>query len=180
MPGSMSKRAQPVLHVDELTLRPWALRDVPALVTAYADPAIQHWHTRSMTAAEAEDWVQAANRSWTTETAANWAVTERGAVLGRMAVRSVDLAEGLAGIGYWVVPAARGHAVAPRSLVAVTAWALDELGLHRLELEHSTANEASCRVAQKADYLLESTKRSQALHRDGWHDVHLHTHLNHD
>ena len=108
----MSKRAQPVLHVDELTLRPWALHDVPGLVTAYADPGIQHWHTRSMTAAEAEEWVHAANCSWTTETAANWAVTERGAVLGRMAVRSIDLAEGLAGIGYWVVPAARGRAVA--------------------------------------------------------------------
>jgi RimJ/RimL family protein N-acetyltransferase len=33
---------------------------------------------------------------------------------------------------------------------------------------------ASCRVAQKAGYLLEGTKREHWLFADGWHDVHLH------
>jgi RimJ/RimL family protein N-acetyltransferase len=83
----------------------------------------------------------------------------------------------LAGIGYWVVPAAQGRGIAPRALVPVSDWAINELGLHRLELEHSTRNQASCRVAEKAGYSLESTKRSQALHQDGWHDMHLHVRL---
>ena len=85
----------------------------------------------------------------------------------------MDLEDGLAEIGYWVVPSARGRGIAPRALVAVSNWAIDELRLHRLELQHSTKNEASCRVAEKAGYPLESTKRSQALHDDGWHDMHL-------
>jgi RimJ/RimL family protein N-acetyltransferase len=62
------------LYVDELTLRPWTVGDVPSLVAAYADPAIQRWHTRSMTLTEADEWVSALNGSWTNETAANWAV----------------------------------------------------------------------------------------------------------
>jgi GNAT superfamily N-acetyltransferase len=53
-------------------------------------------------------------------------------------LRRVDLEDGLAEIGYWVVPAARGRGIAPRALVAVSNWAIDELGLHRLELQHST------------------------------------------
>jgi RimJ/RimL family protein N-acetyltransferase len=89
----------------------------------------------------------------------------------------VDLADGLATIGYWVVSAARGRGIAPRALVTVTDWAIQKLGLHRLELEHSTRNPASCRVAEKAGYSLESTKRSQGLHADGWHDMHLHVRL---
>jgi RimJ/RimL family protein N-acetyltransferase len=59
----------------------------------------------------------------------------------------------------------------------VTEWALEDVGLHRLELEHSTHNLSSCRVAEKAGYRWESTKRSQAKHQDGWHDMHLHVRL---
>jgi [ribosomal protein S5]-alanine N-acetyltransferase len=168
IPGSMRRRAQPVLYVDELTLRPWTVGDVPSLVAAYADPVIQRWHARWMTLTEANEWVSAVNESWKSETAANWAVTEGGGLVGRMSLRTVDLEDGLAGIGYWVVSAARGRGIAPRALVAVSDWAINELGLHRLELEHSIRNEASCRVAEKAGYSLESTKRSQALHQDGW------------
>jgi [ribosomal protein S5]-alanine N-acetyltransferase len=76
--------------------------------------------------------------------------------------------------GYWVLPAARGTGVAPRAVQAVTRWALDDLGVHRIELVHSVANPASCQVASKAGYLLEGTMRSASLHADGWHDMHLH------
>ena len=137
-------------------------------------PALAH---PALTLTEADEWVSAVNGSWTNETAANWAVTEGGELVGRMSLRTLDLEDGLAGIGYWVVSAATGRGIAPRTLVAVSDWAINELGLHRLELEHSTRNEASCRVAEKAGYSLESTKRSQALHEDGWHDMHLHVRL---
>jgi [ribosomal protein S5]-alanine N-acetyltransferase len=116
----MASRAQPVLYVDELILRPWAAADVPALSAAYADPAIRHWHTRSMTRSEASQWVSAANGGWASETAANWAVTARDGLVGRMSLRTVDLEDGLAEIGYWVVPAARGRGIAPRALVSVS------------------------------------------------------------
>ncbi len=172
--GSMALSAQPILRADELLLRPWESGDVAALVAAYSDPAIQRWHTRTMTSAEAADYVSASNTAWTSETGANWAVTEAEHVVGRMAVRTIDLDEGLGMIGYWATPAGRGRSVAPRALRAVSTWALQDLGLHRLELEHSTINAASCRVADKAGYTWESTKRSQALHTDGWHDMHVH------
>jgi RimJ/RimL family protein N-acetyltransferase len=131
-----------------------------------------------MDASEAAQWIAAAASSWLTETGASWAVTlSTGELLGRMSLRTVDLEEGLADIGYWVVPSARGHGVAPRALVMVSDWALGDLGLHRLELEHSTRNRPSCRVAAKAGYQLEGIKRSSALHEDGWHDVHVHVQL---
>lgn len=118
----MASRIQPVLYVDELTLRPWTAADVPALSAAYADPAIRHWHNRSMTWSEAGQWVSTANRGWASETAANWAVTAKDGLVGRMSLRTVDLEDGLAEIGYWVVPSARGRGIAPRALVAVSNW----------------------------------------------------------
>ncbi|WP_220447027.1 GNAT family N-acetyltransferase [Nonomuraea deserti] len=67
--------------------------------------------------------------------------------------------------------------MASLALAALTAWALDEIGFHRLELDHSTRNTASCGVATKCGYLLEGTKRSAAVHDDGRHDMHLHARI---
>lgn len=104
----MALRAQPVLRSAELLLRPWEPGDVSAIVAAYSDPAIQRWHARTMTSAEAADYVIACNAAWLAETGANWAVTEAELVVGRMSMRTIDLVEGLGMIGYWVTPAGAG------------------------------------------------------------------------
>jgi hypothetical protein len=85
--------------------------------------------------------------------------------------------DGVAECTYWVLPAARGRGVATGATVAMARWALHDLGLHRLELRHATANPASCRVAARAGFGLEGTLRGAMQHPDGWHDMHLHARL---
>jgi RimJ/RimL family protein N-acetyltransferase len=41
-------------------------------------------------------------------------------------------------------------------------------------------NVASCRVALYAGFAAEGTKRGEARHADGWHDMHLHARLEND
>lgn len=176
----MCRRPQPRLSIDELTLRPWRRSDAPALVEAYRDPAIRQWHARTMTEDEAVRWVLTYNERWTAETGAEWAVVADDVLLGRMALRKLDLVEGLGLAAYWVVPAARGRRVATRALLAMTEWMFTDLGGHRIELEHAAANVASCRVAEKAGYRAEGTKRRSTRHPDGWHDMHLHARLRDD
>ena len=148
---------------------------------AYQDPVIQHWHTRQPASeAQVRDWFEQYRQSWEREEGASWAVTRGDEVLGRMAMGSLNLDDGVAGCGYWVLPAARGTGVAPRALMAVSAWALGVAGFHRLHLSHSTRNDASCRVALKAGFRLEGTKRSDAIHSDGRHDMHLHARIRGD
>lgn len=178
--GSMAALAQPELPAQDLLLRPWQPSDRRTVVAGYADPAIRRWHCRSMTDDEAGDWIAAWSRRWSGETGAGWAVLAAGHVVGQISLRRVDLAEGLAEVSYWVLPSARGRRVAPRALSAVTAWSFATLRLHRVELCHSTVNLASCRVARYAGFTLEGTKRSEARHTDGWHDMHLHSRLDHD
>ncbi|WP_370619875.1 GNAT family N-acetyltransferase [Mumia sp. Pv 4-285] len=174
-PGTLSNRPQPTFTADGLTVRPWRASDVDALVRAYEDPEIQRWHVRSMTSAEAAAWITSAEARWSVESGAQWAVVDRDdALLGRVGIRDVDLADGLTELGYWTVPAARGQGVAPRALTTVVRWMLDDIGFHRIEIEHSTENPASCRVAERVGFALEATRRSCALHADGWHDMHVH------
>jgi RimJ/RimL family protein N-acetyltransferase len=178
--GRMRSQAQPVLRVDELVLRPWRDSDSGALVQAYADPAIQQWHGRSLTPDEAMAWVTQRGSRWDGETGADWAVVAADGVVGRVSLGSVDLAAGVAEAGYWVVPDRRGRGIAGRSLRSMTDWTFHEIGLHRIALVHSVANEASCRVATSAGFAYEGTARGQALHPDGWHDMHLHARLETD
>ena len=181
--GSLAGSPQPVLSAPGgLLLRPWETTDVEVFLGAYDDPMIQRWHTRQPRSAEhVREWFDRYRQDWAAETGAHWAVTRGGReVLGRIALGRMDLDDGVGECSYWVLPAARGAGVAPRALTALSAWAFDDAGFHRLELDHSTRNDASCRVAVKAGFLLEGTKRSDAVHADGRHDMHLHARIRGD
>lgn len=175
--GVLAASPQPALAVGPgVLLRPWEPADAPVFLSAYQDAETRRWHTRRpRTEAEVLEWFAAYRRDWAGERGGHWAVArDDGEVLGRIALRHFDFDDGVAGVGYWTLPAARGAGVATQAVRALSAWALEEIGFHRLELDHSTRNHASCRVAVKSGYVLEGTKRGSAVHDDGRHDMHLH------
>ncbi|MGK5741239.1 GNAT family N-acetyltransferase [Micromonospora sp. URMC 103] len=181
--GALAAGPQPVLPAEgDLLLRPWESPDAPVFFAAYRDPAIRHWHTRQPASEEqVHEWFARYREAWEQETGASWAVTrDGGEVLGRIALSGLNLDDGVAGCAYWVLPAARGAGVASRALRALSVWALGEAGFHRLQLDHSTRNHASCRVALASGFRLEGTKRSDAVHSDGRHDMHLHARIRGD
>ncbi|WP_145911232.1 GNAT family N-acetyltransferase [Kitasatospora viridis] len=180
LPGTACGSPQPVLPAAPgLVLRPWQPADAPAFLAAYQDPEIRRWHTRRPhSEADVHAWFDRYHQDWERERGAHWAVARSdGEVLGRIASGSWDFDDGIAGVSYWVLPSARGAGVATLAVTALAAWALEEIGFHRLQLDHSTRNRASCRVATKSGFLLEGTKRGAAVHDDGRHDMHLHARL---
>ncbi|WP_405674636.1 GNAT family N-acetyltransferase [Streptomyces sp. NBC_01511] len=182
--GSLAAFGQPTLAVGGgALLRPWLLSDAEAVAEAFRDPEIQRWHVRRADSVdEARGWIQRWQGSWGEETDGHWAVAGAGTgtLLGRLSLKAWNLTDGSAEVAYWMVPAARGSGVCPRAVTALADWALGEGGFHRLALEHSTANQASCRVAVKAGFEEEGVRRGAALHADGWHDMHLHARVGRD
>ncbi|MCC2316063.1 GNAT family N-acetyltransferase [Cellulomonas xiejunii] len=190
---------QPTLAADGLVLRPWRREDAAAVRAAYDDDAIRRWHARTMTDEdEARAWIDGKNAAWRAGTAAEWAVVMPearvdeparegspseggpGRVVGRAALNDLNLFEGYAALAYWVVPEARRRRVALRAATEVMRWAFEDLGLHRVEVEHSTRNPASCRVAELLGCRAEGVLRGYGLHADGHHDMHLHARLRTD
>ncbi|WP_369269962.1 GNAT family N-acetyltransferase [Streptomyces sp. R11] len=182
--GTLARIPQPTLPTaDGLLLRPWRPEDAPAVHAAFQDPVMHQWHARAAdSVAEVSGWIEEWLTAWTEERAPQWAVVdaESDRLLGRVALREIRLDDGTAEVAYWTTAEARGRGVAARAATTLARWALDDIGFHRLELLHAIRNEASCRVAGKAGFLLEGTKRSSALHRDGWHDMHLHARVQGD
>ena len=88
---------------------------------------------------------------------------------------------GLADLGYGIHPDSRGRGVGRRAIVALTRWLMapEGRGLERVQLDHSTENPASCRVALAAGFEREGVRRGYLPLRepDGAvrrHDVCLH------
>jgi ribosomal-protein-alanine N-acetyltransferase len=73
-------------------------------------------------------------------------------------------------IGYWIDKNYAGRGFTTEAVKAVTSFAFDGLGLHRIEINIRPENAASIRVAEKAGYRFESD-RSEFLHIAGaWRD----------
>ncbi|WP_245572665.1 GNAT family N-acetyltransferase [Actinokineospora enzanensis] len=179
--GTFRALDRPTLRVGDLVLRPWRPGDADAVLTAFRDPAIQRWHVRRFDdPAEALAWIDSWTGRWAAEEAGSWAVVDPDdQVLGQVGLREIDLVDASAMVSYWTLPAARGKAVAARATLTLVEWAF-EVGFHRVNLEHSTANRQSCRVAEKAGFIAEGTRRGSIRHADGWHDMHLHARLRTD
>lgn len=177
--GALASQQQPEISIDDdLTLRPWRHGDARTLIEAFSASDIQHYHFRRFdNEPEAQKWIDDCAEGWRAEKSATWAIVDRPAdkIVGRVTVYT-SLADGLGEISYWVVPDARGRGIATRSCVAAMRWG-HHLGLHRIQLEHSTQNEASRRVALRAGFVEEGTRRAANLHADGWHDMVLYSHL---
>ncbi|MEV4339673.1 GNAT family N-acetyltransferase [Streptomyces sp. NPDC049590] len=175
--GRMAGRGQPVLGLpDGRELRPWRPGDADALLAAGQDPDIRRWNLFTVAGtAQARDRIARMHERWRAETGAVWALARTdGPAVGLVGLNDVDLAGGGAELVYWLLPPARGAGLAVTAVRRLARWALDDLGLHRLRLCHSTGNPASCRVAERAGFPYEGTQRSALLHADGWHDQHLH------
>ncbi|MEE1806465.1 GNAT family N-acetyltransferase [Streptomyces sp. BE133] len=177
-PGSINSSSQPSLPIDDdLLLRPWLSSDAGAVARVFQDRAIQFWHLRKADSEdEAQEWIEQWRSGWESEAACHWAVVDVDGdrVLGRVSLQSIILVGGQAEISYWTTPESRGKGVCSRAVARVASWALEEAGFNRLELGHSTANVASCRIAEKTGFALEGVRRQALLHADGWHDMHLH------
>ncbi|MEV7446919.1 GNAT family protein [Streptomyces sp. NPDC091204] len=182
--GRMRHLPQPVLDLPGgWLLRPWEPSDAPALIASGLDSDIQHWNrTGRFTEAGAEERIARYRDNWDTEKAAIWAIAPAtgGPALGLIGLADLDLPGGSGEILYWLLPAGRGSGLMVPAAEAVTRWAFDGLGLHRVRITHSVANPASCAVATKAGFPLEGTMRGALLHADGWHDEHLHARLRTD
>ncbi|MFF9851476.1 GNAT family N-acetyltransferase [Streptomyces litmocidini] len=182
-PGRMKQTRQPDFTLPgNMHLRPWQESDAQILVQSCLDPDIQHWNRPGrLTTDTAREKIERWKLRWQDEEAAIWAVTPADdAPVGLIGLADLDLPGGSGEFVYWLLPAGRGRGAMVNATLAVSRWAFDTLGLHRLRITHSVNNTASCRVATQAGFAWEGTMRSALLHADGWHDEHLHARIQGD
>ncbi|MFF2660578.1 GNAT family N-acetyltransferase [Kitasatospora sp. NPDC058032] len=176
-----------VLDLGDVVLHPWRpgleVRGgaLASLTAAAADPEIALWNPlRAADLVQAEACLDRWATGWENGSLAYFAILDAvdSELLGTIALRWTDRADGLAMVGYWLLEAARGRGVITRATRTVTRWGFDTAGARRIELAHAVDNPASCRVAERCDFPLEGTLRASYRFGDGlYHDEHLHARL---
>ncbi|MEV8595163.1 GNAT family N-acetyltransferase [Streptomyces sp. NPDC052012] len=176
------------LHGHGLHLRPWdpaSHADVEAWLRGTTDPEFQRWNTpiRPVTdPADAREVLRGRVERAADGAMASFRVSDADSdtALGHIAVNDIRPVLRAARVGYWVLPEARGKGVATRALLLTAHWALTELGLHRLELDHAVGHDVSCHIAERCGFRHEGTMRGAifaAGRRDRFRDAHLHARL---
>ncbi len=100
-------------------------------------------------------------------------VEDDGGFLGIALAPQIDRETRTAELGYVVAPAARGRGVATEALRQLTAWALADLDMFRLELLISVDNHASKRVAENCGYVREGVLRAFHVKQDVREDTEI-------
>jgi RimJ/RimL family protein N-acetyltransferase len=156
----------PPLADDVVLLRPWTEEDLPAKVTAFADPLVDRY-SNPRTAKVTESDIRASFGRDEQDrlrgediNLALAAVDEPALMLGGASVYDVDREQGQAAVGFWLTPAARGRGVATHATRLLARWAFTDLGVARLELTCAPDNEASQRVALRCGFVREGVLRS--------------------
>lgn len=95
----------------------------------------------------------------------------QGQVQGQLNVANVMYGSvSSAVLGYWVSPEVAGKGVMPTAVALVTDYLMDQVGLHRVEINIRPENTASLRVVQKLGFRYEGLKQ-RYIHINGdWRD----------
>jgi RimJ/RimL family protein N-acetyltransferase len=144
---------QPTIITERLRLRPFTSDDAEAVTALVSDRriaadtlAIPHPYERAM----AESWLAGHAGAFARGESATFAVValDSGALVGCVGL-GISREHQRAEIGWWIGVPYWGRGYCTEAAEAVMRWALETLGLHRIDAHHLSRNPASGRVMQK-------------------------------
>jgi RimJ/RimL family protein N-acetyltransferase len=149
--------------------------DVPALVGAFADPAVRRWAPPGVPATPeaAARHVARRGRQWADDERCSWAVADpvTGALRAEVGLADLDLAGGTAELAAFAAPGARGTGVLEAVVPVVLRFAFGGLGLHRVAYRHADDDAPAEAMARASGFVLEGRERGAHLcdgeRRDG-------------
>jgi RimJ/RimL family protein N-acetyltransferase len=153
----------PPLADDLVSLRPWRQTDLATVVEASRDPYIPKVTTvpAPFTRGAGKRWLERQDVRSRSGLGVSLAIEEgrRDEAVG--AVVLMHRGNGVYGVGYWLLPAARGRGLASRAVALAVGWALAQPGVAELEALVEPWNEASLRLAERAGFTRDRVLRAE-------------------
>jgi RimJ/RimL family protein N-acetyltransferase len=155
----------PPLTDGVIRLRPFHAGDAAAIASACTDPLIARFIPLipvPYRLADAEAYLEASRVGDDLNLAIS--PVEGDELLGAIGLGPAG-DDGAAETGYWIAPGHRGQGLATRALRLLSLWAIEELGVPRLQLQTMTDNTASQTVAERAGFTREAVLRRYMSNR---------------
>ena len=159
-PDTARPEPQPTLTDGVVVLRPWQPEDAEEAVAGH-DEEMARWFGWPVDGPSV-DRHQAAMDRWRAgyedgRSLVGFVVEHEGAMVGAVDVR--DLGGGVGTLSWTLFAGQRGHGYATRAVRLLVDYAIDGLGLQRVQAEVDAANERSLRVATRSGLRREGVKR---------------------
>jgi RimJ/RimL family protein N-acetyltransferase len=159
----------PPLADPVVSLRPWALSDLPDLMAGVDATVRRFRYSVPHGEDEARSWLDLVESDRRRGKRLELAVLERAgqAPGGSVSIWDIDPFHRNAMVSYWMGPAGRGRGLTAHAIGLLAGWAFDELGLERLTAEVELENHASQRLAERCGFVREGSLGSHHKRRDG-------------
>lgn len=162
-------------------IRPWRMEDADTLHrlvrTSHASlSAWLPWCHADYGLEDARSWIEYSLAGWQARNAFPFAVVDGDdqTLLGSAGLSRLDIAQGIANLGYWVGAPFVGQGIATGTARQVVRFGFDDLGLRRILVRVLPGNHASLGVARKLGAKYETTVRDDTTHDDQPHDLLVH------
>ncbi|MDA0179363.1 GNAT family N-acetyltransferase [Solirubrobacter phytolaccae] len=151
----------PGLSSGAVTLRPWRDEDLACVEQAATDPRIPAGTTvpAVFTREAGLAFIARQRRRIEDGEGISLAITEDDVAVGLLWL-GVRPQPRVVGLGYWVVPAARGRGIGTRAARLAAGWALDHAGMQRVEAWVAPVNAPSQRLLASAGFTYEGRLRA--------------------
>jgi [ribosomal protein S5]-alanine N-acetyltransferase len=154
----------------DYSLSPVGPGDKAAYLIHLADPAIYQWTLRIPFPYRPEDadwWIAySAEEASRLGQIVNFALREKGQLIGGCGFNDFVAGTHKAEIGYWLAKPWWGKGIMPRAVEAVVRYGFEKLGLIRVTATIFEDNEQSARVLEKCGFEYEGRMRNYYL-KDG-------------
>lgn len=165
-----------VLTHGQIKLRVAKMRDAKRLEALILGnrPWLRPWEATNPSAPNSFDvrsQLRGLIRALDDESGIPFVIEVQGQIQGQLNVANIMYGSvSSAVLGYWVAPEVAGKGVMPTAVALVTDYLMNQIGLHRVEINIRPENQASLRVIQKLGFRYEGLKQ-RYIHINGeWRD----------
>jgi ribosomal-protein-serine acetyltransferase len=159
-------------------MRPFHFADAPGLGDAVHESLADvkpwmSWAFDGYSQKDAADFIALTRAGWEEGRLYGFAITDAvdGGILGGCSLSHIHPVYHFCNLGYWVRTSRRGLGIAGRAARLSARFALETLGLVRVEVVVALGNQASLRVAEKIGVHREGVLRNRIIVRESVHDA---------
>ena len=150
---------------DELSLRTVALDDAAAVfeLTDHSRAYLREWlpwldFTKELS--DTKDYIQGCMAAFETKSSMSFVIIFRDKIVGIAGFNTINYANKIAAIGYWLGNDAQGHGIMTKTVQALTQYAFDELQLNKVEIRAAVGNAKSRAIPERLGFTTEGTIRA--------------------
>lgn len=160
------------LQTERLLLRPFSTADAQAMYDNWAtDPEVTKFLTWECHRSVQDTLAFLSSLDYNKPDVYQWAIVYQGVVIGSISITEIDENARIGAFGYCIGRSFWRQGIMSEAVQALLPFLFDEVGFHRVEIDHAEKNPASGAVAKKCGFTYEGKSRAKFYRHGEYLDI---------